>query len=449
MSTVPHSWAGNVGYSPLTIDSIQIEGNSKTKRSVILRELTFMQDSVYDYYGFELYKIPRSVSNLKNLDLFNDISIELDAQGNHDEGWHGTIHIRVIEKNYFWPLPFVEFADRNLNQWYSLDLQPYRTNFGLYLFKNNVWGLNHTAKFTFGFGYTNTLAFQYIAPYIDKQKKLGFDIDIRQKTNREIQLEEQNDREVFYRDFDRNLIRSRWIKTRLRYRPKLYLNHVLEINTENLNVDTVVTRMNPDFLAGENETQQLYSLRYGVDYSRVNNILFPMQGIAYKAILGGHSLAGQFNYGSVETGLSLYFPVLYAFDNRLFAAVTGYVSHKTSNRLPYNLNKALGYDHYIRGYENNIFLSPTLAYAKYELRYLIIKERDFHLRYMPLKAYKDMATKSYLSFFIDDGGTQDRRLRGYGIGLNTVFYYDKVFRFEYSWNKEGDSGVKIHLEKAF
>jgi outer membrane protein assembly factor BamA len=437
-----------VPFMPFTIDSIHIEGNTKTRASVILRELSFEQDSTYDYNNFQHYHIPRSVANLKNLDLFNDITIDFEAEGD-DKGRSGKVIITLLEKNYLWPLPFVEFADRNLNQWYSLDLQPYRTNFGLYLFKNNVWGLNHTAKFTFGFGYTNTLAFQYIAPYIDKKKKLGFDIDIRQKTNREVQLEELNDREVFYRDFDRNLIRSRWVKTRWRYRPKLYLNHLVELNAESLNVDSIITFMNPDFLRGQDHTQQLYSVRYGVDYAKVNNILFPMQGVAYNIMVGGHSLANAFDYGSIESGLALYTKLPFLSNERLFAALTGYMSHKTSDQLPYNLNKALGYDHYVRGYENNIFLGPTYGYLKYELRYLIIKERDFHLRYMPLKAYKDMVTKSYLSIFIDDGGTPDRRLTGYGIGLNTVFYYDKVFRFEYSWNKEGDSGVKIHLEKAF
>jgi hypothetical protein len=36
-------------------------------------------------------------------------------------------------------------------------------------------------------------------------------------------------------------------------------------------------------------------------------------------------------------------------------------------------------------------------------------------------------------------------LVGYGLGIDLVTYYDWVIRFEYSFNKKGESGFFIHF----
>ena len=58
----------------------------------------------------------------------------------------GTVSHEVKEKWYIWPIPTIEFADRNFNIWADSSFDPSRTNYGLYLFTYNLFGLNHTLK---------------------------------------------------------------------------------------------------------------------------------------------------------------------------------------------------------------------------------------------------------------------------------------------------------------
>ena len=131
---------------PLPIRSIQIEGNEKTKDFVIKRELLFEKDSFYRYNKDFERLINLSKSRITNLNLFNKVDIETTIDSiNHYEVCFKIV-IRVVEKWYHWPIPFIEFSDRNFNVWGNLDFDPKRTNYGLYVFNYNLWGRNHTLK---------------------------------------------------------------------------------------------------------------------------------------------------------------------------------------------------------------------------------------------------------------------------------------------------------------
>lgn len=438
-----------------TIQEIVIEGNVKTKTSVILRELSFSKNEKLTYQNLLSYHLVRSEANLKNLDLFNKIEIRVLHQDSLPMYYTGgvTVQIKLIEKWYLWPIPFVEFSDRNVNQWYALSLEPYRTNYGMYLFKNNLWGLNHTAKFTFGFGYTNTAAFQYIAPYIDKKKRFGFNVDIRRKTNREIQYQVVDNKEQFFRDVNQVLLANTSVNPEFVFRPKLYAKHSLGIGYLHTNIaDTIIDEvLNPDYLVNGSLKQELSTIYYTFEFDKQNNIVFPTKGFYASATTSYNILRNtSVDYTQLITRVAYFYSIP---DSRLSLALNGAAQLTSENRLPFTLSRGLGYDFYVRGYENNVILGTDFGLLKYEARYTLIKERHFNLKYMPIKAYKSMPTESYMSFFFDHGFCdykgERQLLQGYGIGLNSVFYFDKVFRFEYSWNKAGQAGIKVHFKKAF
>ena len=62
----------------------------------------------------------------------------------------------------------------------------------------------------------------------------------------------------------------------------------------------------------------------------------------------------------------------------------------------------------------------------------------------------------YLNVYADGGYAKDDAFKrnnslnnsfqfGYGAGIDFVTYYDLVFRFEYSFNKLGESGFFLHF----
>lgn len=417
----------------------------KTKHSVIIRELSFKRQDFMSWDELVDYEIPRSEANLKNLNLFNQIYIHPELKDGEV-----SIEIHVVEKWYLWPIPFVEFADRNFNQWSTFDFDLNRTNVGLYVFKYNLFGYNHTLKTTIGDGYTRTLGLEYRAPYIDRKKRLGFTIDARRKMNQEVRYGILDNREQFFRTQSVNLIKETSLKSALVYRKGLYTRHTLSIHYSDITVDdTVVSnQLNPDFLFHNKTTQQMTSIGYHISYDSRNNRLFPLVGIYADAGI-------TYNYGAEEYvgvgfDINVYRPLP---ADRLYSGLSYTYGDALNQDLPYVLNKAIGVGDNIRGYEQYLFVGDQYALLRAELRYLWFPERDVFLKYMPVKSYKTMPVESYLSVFYDQAQVIDRGLQteiyGFGVGINTLIYYDKVFRFEYSWNHWNRSGLKVHFKKAF
>ena len=95
--------------SETTILNIEILGNNKTKKEIILREVTFQKNKNYNQDILKK-KIKESTENLNNLKLFNFVEITQNE---------GNIYIEVTEKWYFWPYPVFEISERNFNTWWD------------------------------------------------------------------------------------------------------------------------------------------------------------------------------------------------------------------------------------------------------------------------------------------------------------------------------------------
>ena len=85
----------------IRINSIEINGNKKTKDYIILNELAFKVDNRLSIKELE-QKITESEENLINLKLFNfvDITSIIDQK-------NVTIVIDIVERWYVWPYPIL------------------------------------------------------------------------------------------------------------------------------------------------------------------------------------------------------------------------------------------------------------------------------------------------------------------------------------------------------
>ena len=98
----------------IVIGSLTFEGNKLTRERILLREITFREGQTIQEEKFAEH-LERSKGNLWNLLLFNFVEIDTCSYGTNEV----EVVVRVIERWYVWPIPFVDFADRNLSEWWE------------------------------------------------------------------------------------------------------------------------------------------------------------------------------------------------------------------------------------------------------------------------------------------------------------------------------------------
>jgi len=124
---------------------------------------------------------------------------------------------------------------------------------------------------------------------------------------------------------------------------------------------------------------------------------------------------------------------------------------------PYYTTRALGYNKdVIRGYEYYVIDGQHFALLKSGLRYALFRKKEYHAGFIPSPKFNTIPVSVYAGIFVDAGYVIDHQFTakntlmnswqfGYGAGIDLFTFYDLVFRFEYSFNKLGESGFFIHF----
>ncbi|RYF89071.1 MAG: hypothetical protein EOO03_06920, partial [Chitinophagaceae bacterium] len=177
-------------YETLVIDStakifvsdISIDGNKKTKRYIIEREMRFKKgDSVLASALME--KLQLSQELIYNTTLFTEV-ILLPTFISANEM---QVRVKVKEKWYIYPTPQFQLIDRNINEWINTyNADPERIVYGAKFAHYNLSGRRDQLKLTFLNGYTRNFAFSYSAPYSNKTLTEGFTLGAGYTQNREL-----------------------------------------------------------------------------------------------------------------------------------------------------------------------------------------------------------------------------------------------------------------------
>lgn len=117
----------------VTVGTITVEGDKITHKPIIYREIEFAEGDVLTEQELD-EKIVKSRQNLLNRSLFNFVTISTDYEQDVC-----NILVSVVERWYIWPIPIVEYADRNFNVWWETkDFN--RLNYGVDLRVENFRG---------------------------------------------------------------------------------------------------------------------------------------------------------------------------------------------------------------------------------------------------------------------------------------------------------------------
>ena len=442
------------------IDKIAIEGHVKTKREVITRELTFRIGDTIPLLALS-GKLQESKERLVSTALFTSVVISTPDSGADKRI---TVSIKVLETWFIYPVPIFSLADRNFNVWWDEKGHALsRINVGLQLTYNNFTGQRDPLRLTIQGGYTPKVAFSYEFPYLNKAQTVGLATSFNYSQNKELIYATAGNRTLFADNADLSpMIRQIAWDASLFYRPGLYLTHVWDIGFSNKRIsDTIAKDLNPGFFLDSANIQRYWTLSYAFSYDRRDIKFYPKKGYYLNGYVQKNGILGHDNANDFLVGMR--FGGYLSFDKRFSFETVGHVETDLDRgQKPYNLNKALGYGgDFLRGYEYYVVDGIDFGIIKNTLRFEFFDYTANLKQYMPLKAFRLAPIAGYLTLDGDAGFTNDpysrtdvnsfpnRLLYSYGLGLNLVFYYDMVFKIEYSINHLNQGGVYLHYQALF
>ena len=435
------------------IKGVTVSGNAKTKKDIILRELTFsIGDSLPATSLFS--KLERSRQNIFNLKLFNFVSATIDTVSSSEV----SITYTVIERWYLWPAPIFEYVDPNFNTWVkSKDLR--RVNAGLEVSHENFRGRNEKLKIKAKFGYNDAVEIFYSKPYINKAKTIGLALGVGYQQRYEVNYGLRENKRLLHAKPGEVVRQLSFANAEIFYRPKQYFKAYALTQFKAINVQDSILSKNIDYLPSKANSTKYIGMRLGFVYDKRNRAAYPSKGFrisseVYKPSFG--LLKANVNKVLISTStLSNYIP----FTNRISLGLGAkYIKTWYTDALPYIWQQSLGYNNEIRGYEYYIIDGDNLLSLKSNINTCLIKPKNFNIGFINDERFSKLFLGLNLNVFFDAAYAQNKLdiynnpllntwQYGYGVGLDLTSYYDKVFRVDCAWNRQGDFGLYLHFTK--
>lgn len=438
----------------LTVNRILIIGNKITRDFIIQRELTLKPGDTVRAQQLSTI-IEKDKIKLLNTRLFNTITIRSLDNGN------GTLDVLVDvqERWYTFPVPILELADRNFNEWwqnYDHDLK--RLNYGLKLYQYNVRGRNETLLLTAKFGFTKIFRVNYRLPYLDKKRKQGLIFDIHYDERKNIAYRTFDNILTFARA-DQNFKISRGASITYTYRNSFYHYHGFTLEAFKNQISDSLIQLNPEYYGNAStRTQRTTAIGYQYVYENRDFVSYPLKGSYFLASI--RHLGVLKSDDLVKTEVNSSYAKYVSLGKKFYLSnySSAYVSFQT--HIPYGSYSALGYNRqFIRGYEVYLIEGPQFAFNKTTFKkQLFSRTLDIggsleQFREIPLAIYiKTYADFGYVWNYPGyEAGRRltDKLLTGVGGGLDFVTSHDATLRLEYSFNGEGEKGFFFHLKKEF
>ncbi|MEQ8584174.1 MAG: POTRA domain-containing protein [Marinoscillum sp.] len=439
----------------IQVHKIFILGNEKTKDYIITRELR-LQEGEYVPAGSLDELVETSRNNVYNTNLFYSVTIdqlELDS---------ATVDllIKVEERWYIWPSPVFRLADRNFNDWwYNRDHDPSRVKYGLKLDVYNFRGRKESLRFIGLTGFEKRLIFQYSIPYIDKSQKHGLTFGGGYLNNKKLPYMTTDHFTVFTdsttaEEINREATSGYIVYT---YRPSFYNYHYLMLQGYSMNISDTIAALNPNYFGEGTTSQQVLGLSYSFSQDKRNNKNYPLTGHKTLAMIEklGLGIFKDVDIWRLTANHYHYFDMGSGFYGNV--SIGGQLT--TSDNVPYFNYTQFGLDnYYVRGYELDVIEGPQNFLTKNTLKKRLLSTQANLGQAMPLKKFRKIPFAFYAKMFGDAGWVNNypgyyqsdvltnRLLYGVGLGLDIVTLYDITFRFEYSYNSQGELNFFINFQ---
>jgi len=432
-----------------TIINIIISGNRQTRPAIILRELPFQIGSQYTLEEITS-QFQRAQKHLMNTGLFREVAVTLHAS-NATEAY---ISVKVNEKWYIWPKPFLRTVDKNFQQWWTDgNRNMNRLNYGIRVNHNNFTGRNDKLNVAFMNGYTRQLSLQYYGLFLDHQLKWSLNAGFALGKNREINYKTSSNRPVAIKDNDYLRNYFSWF-TEVNYRPAIKAKHTLGIGYSYEKIDDTIHKLNPYF-AGNSNTIRLPEIYYKLSYFDVDFIPYPTRGFIGEIQLRKKGFGQPLNLLQLTAKGSSTWPV----SSNYFFNLSAVGMIKLPLRQPYITNQFIGHDNlYLQGYEYYVVDGVAGGFSKATLTRQVLRTK-VRVPFIKWEGGNEVPLKVYLKTFANAGyvyarstaknSLNNQLIYSGGVGVDLVLFTDFVVKIDWSFNRLGENGLYLHKRNYF
>ncbi len=434
------------------VTEILFDGNKLTKERILLREMSFKAGDKL-YWSNLRAALEQSSNNLMNLELFNFVEAEPIPVGEGEV----LVLFTLQERWYIYPVPIFEIAETNFNTWWE-NRELRWLNYGISVKHKNFRGLNQNLAFMARFGYTRRFSASYSIPNLNKKQTLGLELAAGYFENNELVWNTFGNERLFYNNPEDKA--RRWFEYRagLTYRENIFTRHTLNLSFHDVTVNDTVPVLNPEYLPSPGSRAQFLRVSYNLSFDNRDYRRYPLRGILLYAHFqqDGLGLINRDGFNLFTTQAS------YRHHHKL--SDRWYVAHALTGKVnwsrpPYYLVNALGYGHFVRGYEMFVIDGTRFGLLQSNLKYEVLKPKTISLPMMPSQ-FSETFIAVYANLFFDAGYVHgplfadvnslvNEYLYSMGLGLDVVSYYDKVMRVEGSINGLGRAAVFVHFTQSF
>lgn len=458
-------WLSLLGSSQHTterviVQQVTITGNFRTRERIIRREM--------DLKAGDTLTLPKLDSLLEydrrkivNTNLFVTVEIKKKAVVD-SSGMTKYLDIEVVVKEQWYLLgaPVFELADRNFNEWwYERGRDLSRTIYGVYLLHQNLTGNNDRLRARIEFGFIPRIDVYYSRPYLDRHQKLGMTVGIIRLTNRTLAYRTRADKLVFLNSDTRNRERiSPYLS--FTYRPKFYGFHSLTAQYSFTQLSDTIALLNPNYLLQKRTRQNYLQLSYSHFYDRRDRVQYPLKGFFYGFSVSRMGVLPNDDIKQTEVAVSAgqFVPLT----KKLFLSYGIRAKYSTPALQPFLQTRGLGYSaDLVRGYELYVIDGQRFVLGRTNLRYQLL-QRTFDLsRFIKIRQFNTFPLAIYPNIYFDAGyvyngfpelnnsNLANQLLRGAGIGLDVVTWYNFVGRINYSINHLGEARPYFSIGREF
>ncbi|MEJ8803594.1 BamA/TamA family outer membrane protein [Pontibacter sp. H249] len=427
----------------VVVQSIDFAGNDVTKDQVMRVELTFAPGDTIAAADLEAL-LEDNRRRLFNLRLFHYVNLNYTCT-------NGSLQVTydVQERFYLYPIPILDFAERNFNAW--LERKDWsRIDYGLSLVRRNFRGKNEDVRLRVQQGFNKRLELSYRVPYIIRKYNLGADFAIADYRSRTTSYTNFNNKQRFVEQQDVLPIQRTSVAAGIIHRQSVQRQQGLRLSYHNEQISDSVSRLNPEYYHDALQERQYMRLEFYKVINLRNNFVYPTVGSYFEAGIAQTFFLRQ--SGTSFTTAKAKYTHYSKLSDKYFYMVSAEGHLRLAGEHAFADNIALGYRSYVRGYELYIIGGQHYGMFKQGLTRQLLDIKSIKLKFIDNPKFNNIPLSVFLNAFTDAGYVVDnafaegnpltnRFLAGGGLGLHVVTFYDMVLRAEYTLNLEGDRGI--------